>query len=294
MNVAATAPPVLDATAEQNHKAAGQETGGSFLPTAELLHADYFDQIMPAPPVVCGRQLKVLSIGRYRLMSRLKVAFVAETERTAAAGDLLMGVLICSLSCDEFMELLAEPDFKEQVQRWGRRMGFFPPQWFSWPVIGKWLEKYFGQLIAEADAEFLAEQMQLFQQYIVEGSKTPPYWDESPGERVSGAHWSQSIEAVLREHQGWTKQEIAEKPLTKALWDYFKHMENQGMVRLMTDDERREAEKPLDPIKAAEISDWLKKVREAHAGTVPPGMHTKLDCTAIEGCKSSGETFHRN
>jgi hypothetical protein len=267
MNIAATAPPALEATAVPKEKDAGNESSDFSLPEADLLHADYFDQIMPAPPAVCGRQLKVLSIGRYRLMSRFKVAFVAEREGVATAGDLLMGVLICSFSCEEFSEMVSTPNFKSQVQKWGRKMGFFPPRCFSWPMVGKWLHRNIGRVVDEADAQYLLEQTAIFQQYIKDGSKTPPYWDESPGERVSGAHWSQSIEAVLREFQGWTKQEIDEEPLTKALWDYFKHMENQGMVRLMTDDERRESEKPLAPEKAAEISAWLKKIREAQNPT---------------------------
>jgi hypothetical protein len=261
MNTAATAAPLLDATAER--------TGTSGLPEAELLHADYFEQIMPAPPIVCGRQLKCLSVGRYRLMSRFKVAFVSETTKIATAGDLLMGVLICSMSCDEFSEMVGQPDFKQQVQKWGRRMGFFPPRCLSWPILGKFLSQNIGQVIAESDAQYLLEQMQIFQQFIKDGSQSPPYWDESPGDRISGAHWSQSIEAVLREFQGWTKHEIDEEPLTKALWDYFKHMENQGMVRFMTDDERRAQETPLSPEKASAIKEWLSKIEAAKK--VPQG-----------------------
>ena len=49
----------------------------------------------------------------------------------------------------------------------------------------------------------------------------------------SHTHWSESVEVVLRGQLGWTKDEIEEEPLTKALADYFKHMENQGNVRLM-------------------------------------------------------------
>ena len=41
------------------------------------------------------------------------------------------------------------------------------------------------------------------------------------------------LSADLRGQLGWTKNEIEEEPLTKALADYFKHMENEGHVRLI-------------------------------------------------------------
>ena len=204
---------------------------------------DYFEKILPLPPVCCGIRLKPLSIGRYRLMARLKVAFVSDNATTAHAGDLLMGALICSMDYEAAIAFIGAKTFTKEIQRWGRKIGFFEPRYFSWPFIGRWLKSRCGQAVDQSDCAYLMQQMGVFQQYIKDASESPPYFDESEGGRISGAHWSHSIEAVLREHQGWTKEEINNEPLTKALADYFKHMENVGMVRLMSDEDvKRQAE----------------------------------------------------
>lgn len=241
-------------------------------PRISVLHGDYFSQIMPEPLVVCGLRLKPLSIGRYRLMSRFNVAFVAENPITANAGDLLMGAIICSMTCDDFTAFVSCKNFKKQLQKWGRKAGLLPPRYFACLGLADWFENTaIGRAIAEKDAAFVLSEMSKFQKYIVEGSSQPPYWNEAEGGRVSGAHWSQSIEAVLREFQGWTKDEINEEPLTKALWDYFKHMENSGAVRLMTEGERIESETPEAPEKLAEMEAWLKAIEEAKAREVQNG-----------------------
>jgi hypothetical protein len=223
------------------------------------LLADYFDQIFQVPPVICGRQLKVLSVGRYRLMSRFKVAFVDDQERAATAGDLLMAVLICSMRVDEFMAFASQPDFSAQVQKWGRKAGFFEPKMFSWPCLGQRLKKFLGSRVAEVDLKYLTTEIQRFQEYIIAGSRAPEYWDESPEAHASSAHWSQSIEVVLRGNIGWTMAEINEEPLGKALWDYFKFMENQGTVLLMSPEEVQANATPLSEADAAEAKAAAEK-----------------------------------
>lgn len=225
-------------------------------------HGDYFDGIFQVPPVVCGLTLKPLSITRYRLMAWRGVAFAADEEREATAGDLLMGVLICSMSVADFKTFAAHPKFKDHVQKWGRKIGFFPPKMFKWPFIGKRLEKFLGDAFAEADFKYLHEQMEVFQKYIMAGSKAPEFWDESPDSKASAAHWSQSIEVVLRGNIGWSQEEIDEEPLSKALQDYFKFMENQGLVRLMSAEESREIATPLTPEQAAEANESARRALE--------------------------------
>ena len=153
------------------------------------------------PPIVCGRQLKVLSAGHYLNQLWFKVAFASETEAIPTARDLLIGVLICSMDCEEFTAFVASPDFKEQVQKWAQRIGFFPPKYLSWPIIGKWLSRFAGEAVAEADKAYLLQQMAVFQNYIREGLRKPAYWDKTPGDQLPGLHWPKSIEALRREFQ---------------------------------------------------------------------------------------------
>lgn len=233
-------------------------------------HGDYFAGILPLTPTVCGRVLKPLSIGHYRMMALMNVAFAADEEREALPGDLLMGVLICSMSVDDFMALVAQPDFVDQVKKWGRKIGFFPPKMFGWRIMGRWLEKLCGEVFAEADFKFIAEQSAVFQKYIKDGSTAPEYWDESPDSKASAAHWSQSIEVVLRGNLNWSEQEVKESPLSKALWDYFKYMENQGLVRLMSKAEARELATPLTPEQAAAANESAQRALAAMRGEAVP------------------------
>ena len=260
MTTAATAPP-LGSEADAEPEVGSNQPGSSI----SVLHGDYFEQILPETPVVCGLRLKPLSIGRYRLMSRHKVAFVADSVSPATAGDLLMGVLICSMTCADFAAFVTDKHFQRELDRWSRLAGFLPPRYLSWPILGWLFRKFAGEAIAKSDAAYLLEQMQVFKHYISAHSQAPPHWNESEDGRVSASHWSQSIEATLREYQGWTKDEIDEEPLPKALWDYFKHMENHGLARLMTDEERIAAETPEPPEKLSEYDEWLKKIEAAKA-----------------------------
>jgi hypothetical protein len=127
----------------------------------------------------------------------LKVAFASEAIPTAR--DLLIGVLICSMDSEEFKAFVASPDFKAQVQKWAKRIGFFPPKHFSWPMVGKWLSRFSGEAVAEADKAYMLQQMAVFQNYIREGLRRPA--DKTPGERASGVHWPYSLKALPREFQ---------------------------------------------------------------------------------------------
>ena len=226
------------------------------------LYGDYFDQIFQVPPTICGCQLKCLSIGRYRMMARFRAAFVSDEERIATPGDLLISVLICSMSVEDFVQFASQPDFRKQMMKWGSKWGFFPPKCFSWPIIGKWLERFFGTHTAESDFEGIAKEINAFKQYIFDGSKSPDYWDESPSNKTSAAHWSQNIEVVLRGNLNWTQEEINEEPLGKALWDYFKFMENNGLVTLLTPEQAKENNTPLTKEEANQSEMSAKKALE--------------------------------
>jgi len=221
---------------------------------------DYFEQIFPVAPVVCGRQLRPLSLGGYRMMAHFKVAFVSETEREATPGDLLVGVLICSMSAEEFLAFASQPDFQKQIQKWGRKVGFFEPLCYSWPLIGWKLRQWLEPAFADTDFKYLSEQIEIFQKYVVESSRAPEFWDESPDSKVSAAHWSQSVEVTLRGALNWSEKEIESAPLGKALWDYFKHFENLGLVRLMTKEESAEIATPLTPEQQQEAREKAEKV----------------------------------
>lgn len=186
------------------------------------MDAAYFKAAIPNPCVIFGVRLLPLSIGRYRLLKRFDCAFVSAGEETASFGDLALGIIICSMPVREFLELIDEPKkFMRQMKRFGRR-------------IRKEMRH---------DRRFnLLSKYGLFQQFLSENSQCPKYWIETEDEAGGDAsHWSHNLEITLRSI-GYTSQEIEEGPLSKALADYFKHAENKGAIRLMTEAEIAQGE----------------------------------------------------
>lgn len=185
----------------------------------------YFQRAVPEPFRILGLRLLPLSLGRYRLMKRFDIAFVAEESAKANPDDLILGVLICANRCDDFKALANSKNFSKVVGKWGKKAN--PKLWLARiPFLGKWWRKRYG-------FDFL-EKVGLFQCYIKEASEIPQFFDESNGGGSSGSHWSHGIEVALRQELGWSKDEIDEEPLSKAMADYFKLLENQGAIRLLT------------------------------------------------------------
>lgn len=193
---------------------------------------EYFKRAIPEPFRILGLALKPLSLGRYRLLSRFGCSFVAESEGKAGVADLLLGCVICSMQVDEFLQSLDAGTLAREIRRWSRSV--CPMPWLGrLPWIGKhWRATHHFDAV---------EKILLFQRYLEEGSKMPLYWDSGEG-KASGAHWSHAMETVLRGELGWTRDEINEEPLTKAMADYFKYAESQGMITLMTPDEIAQVE----------------------------------------------------
>src|ERR1039457_6510592 len=65
-----------------------------------------FSQAIPKPVRILGLQLLPLSLGRYRMLRRFECPFVAEGPAEASMADLLLGLLICSMRCQEFLEFI--------------------------------------------------------------------------------------------------------------------------------------------------------------------------------------------
>lgn len=169
---------------------------------------DYFAATIPEPWQILGLRLRPFSLGHYKLLRRFDCAFVSDEKTKASVDDLILGVLACSRSPQEFLSMLNLPNFKQDANDWGKALGVF----------------------------VLEEKVKMFADYIREHSKIPPYWEEGDS-KPSGAHWSQCVEVSLRSKLGWTSEEIDTLPLSKAFADYFKHAENEGMIRLMTPEE---------------------------------------------------------
>lgn len=176
------------------------------------------------------------------MMARFNCAWTADESRTATAGDLLIGLIICSMRCDQFELLAAQSDFRKQIQIYGELNGFFKPSWrtlLKHPLFFLCnLARLFNPSLYDAlDAREIVQAMRAFQEYIEDETVVPDYWDETENNRVTAMHWSQSMGLVLCGQLNWTDEMINEKSLGRALWDYFGHMESQGLITLMTKEE---------------------------------------------------------
>jgi hypothetical protein len=180
------------------------------------MDAAYFQAAIPEPYRIFGLRLLPLSLGRYRLLARFGCGFVADGEVQATMEDLLLGVLICSMRVKQFMEFIESPEAVSELKPWGE-------------LVRKQIaqEEYFS----------LYAKIGLFRAYIDEASHVPQYWEETPEESASGAHWAQSLEVVLRGQLNYTEEEIEEGPLSKALSDCFKLAESQGQIRIMGEED---------------------------------------------------------
>ncbi len=168
-----------------------------------MLELNYPAAAIPEPFQILGLRLKPFSLGHYLLMERFQVAFVAAEARVPTIHDLILGVLICSMEYQEFLEFLSSPTFAEELQQWGVKCGLF-----DWT----------------AKANLLA-------QYIAAGSKQPVVIYENEG-APSGAHWAQTIKLALTGNLGYTAHEALNLPLSQALNDFYKHAENLGILTI--------------------------------------------------------------
>ena len=178
-----------------------------------------FQAALPEPRSILGVRLRPLSIGRYRLLKRFDSPFVAEEGRNVdtisdATKELFFALIVCGLGVQEFKDLLDSGKLGDECKRFGKH-------------LRKQIKRAKGFNVIASFGEF--------QEYVLDSEEMP--WVVLPTDNkgdVSATHWSHGVEVVLRSKLNWTKQEIDEEPLTKALNDYFKYMEGQGAVKLVT------------------------------------------------------------
>ena len=190
-----------------------------------------FTAALPEPQTILGLRLLPLSLGRYRLLKRFESPFVDESPREVSVQELtkelFFALLVCGLPVSEFKDYLMQPDkLQKQARRFGKVAGKFTKQ------------KGFSILPC----------FEQFKKYCAEATAMP--WHAMPKDRAdeseSISHWSHSMEICLRSNAGWTAQEIDEEPMAKAMTDFFKFLETQGVVRLISHEDYRKMESAAD------------------------------------------------
>jgi hypothetical protein len=202
-----------------------------------------FISAVPEPVQILGLKLLPLSLGRYRFLRRLGCKFVSEAETNADIGDLLMGVAICSMRYEDASQSFENGQYFRFIRTWSKRIGAKPP----WYLRGKWgrivSATFIGKRWRKNHSFNFVEKMQLFKNYIAASQELPTYVPLHSSENTSTSHWSTAVEITLRHELNWTTKDINEQPLSKALSDCFRHMEQQGMVRIFSDQDLEEGRK---------------------------------------------------
>ena len=173
------------------------------------MFTDYANAFVPEPFRILGLRLKPFSLGHYLLLRRFNCAFVQDEPGSATVDDLVLGVLICSLSQSAFLQFIEQKDFLKQMAAWGKKFG---------------------------SVDF-KEKADLFQQYLRQGLSEPDYITLR-GTDSPGGDWAQSLKLTLTSKLGHTEAEAMDMPLSQALADYYKLAENEGVIRLITPEER--------------------------------------------------------
>lgn len=179
--------------------------------------ASYATAALPEPFRILGLRLRPFSLGHYLLLQRFGCACLNEPEPGAPPAvipraDLILGVLICSMRHQEFLQFIEQKNFTREVRRWGQRAGLF-------------------ELQPKSD---------LFRQYLAASLTEPDYIPLRPGDDTGD--WAQSLKLTLVTRLNHSEAEALDMPLSQALADYFKLAENEGLLRLLTPEDRAMAE----------------------------------------------------
>ena len=196
-----------------------------------------FAQAIPEPFQILGLKLLPLSIGRYRRLARHECAFVASGKSEATVGDLLLGLLICSMRCDEFDALVVAPGFVKELQAWSKRVMPAPLAAHVKWIYELWNISPLGKRWRNNHSVNLIEKFELFKRYISEAQAMPKFYLKATSGKTSTAHWVDNVEMVLRSELNWTSEEVNEQPLSKALADWCNWAHANDHIELVTDED---------------------------------------------------------
>jgi hypothetical protein len=219
-----------------------------------------FAQAIPEPYQILGLKLLPLSIGRYRRLARHDCAFVAKGMAEAGVGDLLLGVVICSMRCDEFDALVVAPGFAKDLKQWGDRVMPTPRMAKLKWLYPFWDISFLGKRWRENHSVNLLERFELFKRYIAGAQAMPRFYSKATGGKTSAAHWVDNVEMVLRSELNWTSEEVNEQPLSKALADWCNWAHANGHIELFTDEDIAEAKHNDERIRQAFLKQKGAKV----------------------------------
>ena len=173
--------------------------------------AQFYKAARPEPPRVIGLQLRPYSLGHHLTLHAYDSSFV--NGAGALFSDMILGVLICSLTWKEWEVWKRSWKLAVFLKVWGWRMGKFD---------------------VKAEAE-------KFTAYLAEGSECPEVAVPSKGRALSAA-WESRLKLFLVKELRLTVDEAMDYPLALAWQEYCAHGEQEGTLTLLSEGDKQSLE----------------------------------------------------
>ncbi len=170
--------------------------------------------VTPVKYNILGLTLKPLCLGHYLNMRAYGCEYASDTDTEVGIIDLIIGVLVCSMTYEQFKDFVDSDRFLPEVRRWGN-------------IIRKDTKK---------DKHFnVFEKLAEFKRYLEDGQKFPHIEPtNNDNQNVSNSHWSLRISTILLSKLNLSHTEVMNMPLTEAVSLCFQYLELEG-VATMTD-----------------------------------------------------------
>lgn len=188
---------------------------------------EFYSVAIPEQQQILGLPLKPLSLGHLILLHRLKSCFVCEGN--PGYEDLAIGALICSLSYEDGLQAINDPDTPKFLKLLAEkitgirdlsvRLGFRKPR-----VID------------------IKANIEAFSNYIREGSSIP-YYSYTPGDfKEIDCPSVQIVKVTLMRDMKFSESEILNRSWAMCLWDFVTLRALKGEVQMVERDDVKNAQ----------------------------------------------------
>lgn len=206
---------------------------------------------MPESHSCCGVGLRPLSIGHIQKLWRFDVSFVNPASSYHGIGDLLLAVLICSRTHEEFQSI---KDIEKEVKQWRNRLNYGIAGWIGRRVRKLLSKEVTSKHILGIDLEKEAEAFQCYMDAhgcglsrINDWSRpaTRSNYDSKSGGIIRSPEWFLLLTALLSDFN-MPLEKALDLPIAYVRWLSAAKAERSGQVSVVDVDELTEDKRLAD------------------------------------------------
>ncbi len=176
--------------------------------------ARYLQALISPSWQVLGVRLRPFSIGHYAILTHFENPYIVGGE-SSGIEDLVFGVWVCGQTYADAIDGIEKEQYTEDAREIGKQAG--------------------------NDFD-LIEKVNLFCEYIADGTDSPDYWESDGNSKKLGAPAIGSIRVGLMKLIGIPPSEINDYPMALALWDLSVAQEMEGNISLVSDEQHIQAD----------------------------------------------------